>query len=232
MALCPFAEQHLLPESRTQPGITPVGVIDHTVVGGVEGTDYYFREITNVETHFGIRKDGVIWQWMPTTVRADGNYQGNLFGDGLGYVSIETAGYPDEPWTPEQVDALVKLHVWLAQTHDGIAHRVIRECFESGFGYHVIFGSPSCLTPVSKSCPGPARIRQWETIVIPRTLAVLAGEEDDMEPIDLLRIEQRQWGTNPPDHPNADRRGKNRNLAEVLALLVSAVEDDAASPGN
>lgn len=180
MAVCPFAVRRLLPESQTQSHITPTQVIDHTIVGSVSGTDSYFRDHTNVETHFGIRYSGEIWQWMDTAVRADGNYHANMRPDGTGAVSIETEGYASEPWTEAQVDALVQLHVWLALTHDGIGHRICRNPSDPGYGYHVMFGAPGEWTPVSKDCPGTKRIKQWREQVIPRTLAALRGEQEDI----------------------------------------------------
>lgn len=182
MALCPFAEHRLLPESRTQPGIVPTQVIDHTIVGTVEGADAHFRNSASTETHFGIRKDGSIVQWMDTEVRADGNYKANRRPDGTGAVSIETAGFATEEWTDAQVDALVRLHVWLAKTHLKIGHRATRTGSDPGFGYHVMHGSPGPWTPVAKSCPGPKRIKQWHELVLPRTLAALRGEQEDDMP--------------------------------------------------
>ncbi len=191
MARCPFAEVRLLPESSEQPRITPTQIISHTMAGTLAGTDSWFRRRdVNVETHFGIGRDGRIYQWMDTTVRADGNYKANRRPDGTGAISIETEGYPSEPWTREQIDALVKLHVWLMQTHTSIGRRICRTHADPGLGYHTMFGAPGPWTPVAKDCPGKKRIQQWRETVVPRVLEALdGGEVED----DMFTDDDRKW---------------------------------------
>jgi hypothetical protein len=174
----------LLPEWDSQPRITPTQIIDHTVVGTALGAFWFFHDSTGIESHFIIRgrrsgtADGHIWQLMDTGRQADANLEANARA-----ISIETednGARPIEPWSPAQLDSLEWLHDKLVQIHPDVQRQNASTCTRPGLGYHSQLGSPSCRTPaVGKDCPAPARISQWNRILLP---AFVAGrvEEDDM----------------------------------------------------
>jgi hypothetical protein len=178
MARCPFAKWVPLPEQARQPAVKIVGAIDHSIVGSAASALNYFRTGTSLESHFIIDLDGTIYQLVDTARSADANRRANRFirgGKAVGYASIETAdrGDPDnQEWTSAQVDALVRLHVWLQKTHGFVAQKC-KTTTGDGFGYHTLFGAPSDWTPVAKTCPGRARIAQWNETVLPRTLEAI-----------------------------------------------------------
>lgn len=193
MALYPRAEHRLLPESVSQPKIRPTQIIFHSAANDfhASGTDRYFRESSNLESHFmGLMRpdragaDGELWQWIDTERRADANYHANRRPDGTGAISIETdsASRDSElgPWSDALVDSLVDLCVWACRTH-GIPARLCRSPNDPGIGYHTLFGAPSSWTPVSKVCPGADRIRQVVNVIIPRVQAALRGEPEEEE---------------------------------------------------
>lgn len=180
-SICPFAEYKPLPESKTQPGIKPVSVILHSDASNwTQSLFNFFRNSSNLESHFHIDKHGQIEQYLPITIRADANYRANRFwkdGQYQGAVSIETASSVTAtgPWTPAQYDAIVRLVRWICDTA-GIPAVKCPTWDGKGIGYHIQFGSPGAWTPVAKSCPGPARIAQ-----VPSIIADVANhEEDDM----------------------------------------------------
>lgn len=172
MALCPFAEVKLLPESSTQPRITPRVAILHSAAG--RGSLFrFFRDSSSLESHFWIDVDGRIEQYVDTGRRADANRDANGFA-----VSIETSSSPaaTEPWTPAQVAAILRLLRWLATVHP-IPLRKCDRWDGSGIGHHTMWGAPSRWTPVAKSCPGPARKAQF-----PGILAALATGHEPAPP--------------------------------------------------
>lgn len=210
MARYPGAEWRPLGE-QTEPRMTrPDIVCLHTMVGYLSSTDTMFKRkgYTGTESHFGVggkwgrsdiahKLDGVVYQWQDTSRQADANGMGN---DRL--ISIETAdNAPDfprdlEPWTPRQLDALVKLVAWCCRTHD-IPPVLIPDSRPGrrGIGYHKqgcdpwrVEGGELWSSAYAKECPGPARIEQVKTIIVPRVAAALAPaggggtdeSEDDM----------------------------------------------------
>ncbi len=170
VAVLDIATDKLLREP--EPSIKPRMVVFHTMVGSLQGTDSFFRHTTSLEAHFGIGGpsdgdlDGAIWQWVDTDRRAQANARANEFA-----ISIETSdgGDPHRPWSPNQVDAMVRLTERLCGVH-GIPRRVVTSWNdpEGGLGWHVMFGAPSNWTPVVKTCPGPVRISQLKSVVFPR----------------------------------------------------------------
>lgn len=130
---CPFAEWRPL-GPQTEPSMRGHDIVcAHTMVGYVSSTDPYFRTVNGkgyagTESHYGIGGrwgpdlggglDGKIWQWQDRNHEADANLEGSDH-----VISIETADNakePIEPWTPKQLDALVRLIAWEC-SH--IAHR-------------------------------------------------------------------------------------------------------------
>lgn len=176
LAKSPYGgELRLLPENATQLPITPRALIFHSVVGSAAGAYEYFRTKSNLESHFIVTGGGEIWQLIDTERRADANYHANSFA-----VSVETedGGDPDtQPWTPHQIDALAWIAWEVHRTH-GIPLAKATRWDGSGIGYHSQFPPWS---PVTKSCPGRVRIRQFNDLLLPR-IARGPVEDDDMTP--------------------------------------------------
>jgi hypothetical protein len=166
VARCPFALWRPLPENSTEPRIKPTQFILHSAVDAPGATDlrrYFARADVTVESHFWVRLDGTLEQFLDTERQADANRTANVRA-----VSVETEddGKPDTtPWTPAQVATLVRLGVWLHKTH-GIPPRVCPHHDAPGVGYHTLFGAPGPWTPSrGKTCPGRVRIGQVPGIV-------------------------------------------------------------------
>jgi len=184
MALYPAAVKRLLPENKTQTKIKPTQVILHSAVDAPGPTSlypYFARVDVNLESHFFVKLDGVVEQYMDTTVRGDANYHANLRSDGTGAISIETEdeGNPNQrPWTTAQIKAIKALIEWIWETHPGVAKSVCGATDDPGIGYHSMWGAPSAWTPVpGKTCPGTIRIEQWHIIFVPW---IRSYEEDDL----------------------------------------------------
>lgn len=187
MAWYPGAtKMELQPESDDQPAIKPTQFILHSIVAPwtPERTYEYWRDSTNLESHFGLGYDGSLGQYIGTQTRADANAAANLRADGTGAVSLESASNLEasDPWTAAQVETLIKLGVWLHEEH-GIPLRICRTADDPGFGYHRLF---SAWNPNGHACPGDARIAQFKTVVFPGIVARATGQtapqEDDLTP--------------------------------------------------
>jgi hypothetical protein len=184
MAWYPGAtKMELQPESDSQPAIRPTQFIVHSIVAPwtPQRTYEYWRDSTNLESHFGLGYDGSLGQYIGTETRADANAAANRRADGTGAVSLESASnlQASDPWTPAQVESLIRLGVWLHEEH-GIPLRICRTADDPGFGYHRLFDA---WNPSAHSCPGDARVTQFKTVVFPGIVARAAGapiEEDDM----------------------------------------------------
>lgn len=188
MALCPFADTRwLIPPGSNDPRITARVAILHSDGGNVYNLgDYFDGPSGGIESHFHIAKDGTIFQYRDTGWEADANHLANPFA-----ISIETQGTGYEAWTPEQIESIVRLLLWLNEVHD-IPLRMVERWDGSGIGFHIQFGSPGQWTPSNKICPGPLRIQQITSTVIP----ALTGDEFDMADLsDLRQIIREEVGS-------------------------------------
>jgi hypothetical protein len=199
----------LLPEWRAQSKITPLLILDHTIVGTALGAWWYFHDSTGIESHFIVRgrqsgsANGHIWQLMDTGREADANWDANDKA-----ISIETednGADPIEPWSPAQLASLVWLHNKLATLHPTIRRAEAVDCDGPGLGYHAKLGAPSCWTPArGKTCPASARISQWRSVLLPAFLHPKT-EEDDMTPEQAAQLKAvhdallAQHAINPAD---------------------------------
>jgi len=162
MPVYPKASRNLIPPGSNDPRITPRVAILHVDAGNNESLYTYFRDRSGgIESHFHVRRDGLVEQYRDTAYQADANYKANDFA-----VSIETQGYGEGTWSAAQLAAIKGLLRWLNEVHD-IPLQKVETWDGSGVGYHVQFGAPGAWTPVAKSCPGPARIAQFESLLVP-----------------------------------------------------------------
>lgn len=246
MAWYPGATKYeLQPESDSQPAITPTQFIVHSIIAPwtAKRTYEYWRDSTNLESHFGLGYEGDLGQFIGTETRADANYQANRRPDGTGAVSIETASNTKgtDPWTGEQVEKLIELGVWLHQKH-GIPLRICRTHDDPGYGYHRLH---SQWAVSGTSCPGDARVRQFKDIVFPGIVARAKGQTTTPTPpketaVPLTAAEVKQiataaadevWnrrfnsptaepGTDPTRRASTLLRWSDQHAADILAAIA------------
>ncbi|MFF7837538.1 N-acetylmuramoyl-L-alanine amidase [Streptomyces ossamyceticus] len=183
MAWYPGATKYeLQPESDQQQAIVPTQFIVHSIAAPwtAKRTYEYWRDSTNLESHFGVDYVGDVGQYIGTETRADANAGANRRPDGTGAVSVETASnlQGSDPWNDKQVEDLIAIGVWLHREH-GIPLRICRTHDDPGYGYHSMF--PQWSTS-GTACPGAARINQFREVVFPGIVARATGtpEENDM----------------------------------------------------
>ncbi|MGA4942154.1 peptidoglycan recognition protein family protein [Streptomyces cinereoruber] len=184
MAWYPDAvKMELQPESDQQAAIRPTQFIVHSIIAPwtARRTYEFWRDSTNLESHFGVDYFGTVGQYIGTQTRADANAGANRRPDGTGAVSAETASNTEgtDPWNDKQVEDLIAIGVWLHEEHE-IPLRICRTHDDPGYGYHSMF--PEWSTS-GTACPGKARIKQFREVVFPGIAARATGtEEDDMTP--------------------------------------------------
>lgn len=193
MAWYPGAlRMELQPESDSQPAIVPTQMIFHSIAAAWTPTRTYefWRDSTNLESHFGLGYDGALAQYIGTQTRADANYLANRRPDGTGAISLESASDNDhsDPWTPEQIKELIELGVWGHRTH-GIPLRICRTADDPGYGYHRLYADWSVGGTL---CPGDARVRQFKTVVFPGIVARASGTPAPTQPtaVDRRRLDE------------------------------------------
>lgn len=183
------------------------GIVLHTAVGTLAGTDAYFMlgGYTGTESHFMVGPDGESHQYTDTARRADANLDANYR-----LLSIETAdsgppfpawtGGNVPPWTEAQLDAIAGIIAWAARTHNfPVRLMESSRSTERGIGWHrqgIDGNFPTGLlagrvadgerysTTTGKVCPGDNRIRQIPTEILPRVQAILGGStqgDSDMQ---------------------------------------------------
>jgi len=166
----PGAMAKNIPPGVNDPPIVPCGVVLHVAVSESDSLhDFFNGPSGGVESHFYVRRSGVIEQYRSVWFQADAQLDGNTFtldGKSVGFVSVETQGMGAGEWTDEQLASIKAIILWVRSQSDF----PLAPCpawNKPGVGYHTMWGSPSHWTPSLKSCPGPDRIKQFHDDIEP-----------------------------------------------------------------
>lgn len=226
MARYPGARWRPLKENATQVHITPTQVILHSQGDGSGSLYAFFQTGSNLESHFWIGPDGEVEQYLDTTVRADANLDANVRA-----ISIETAGLgavDKREWNDAQVASIVDLILWCHDTH-GIPIRRCPTWSAPGIGYHVMFGSPGPWTPVAKSCPGTARIRQFPTIL---ALAASGGSDMPITDNDAAKIATAVWARFTVKDSSDNPTTLSSTLSQILIASQTGIPGAPATDSD
>lgn len=158
MAIYPKAVLKLIPPGPNDPRIKPRMGVLHVAVSEQSSLYKQFIGPSGIESHFYIRRDGVVEQYRDTDWQADANFKANDFA-----ISIETQGMGEGEWTRAQLVSIKEIINWCFLTH-GIPFVKPERWDGTGWGYHTQFDE---WHPVAKSCPGPDRIVQYNNIIVP-----------------------------------------------------------------
>jgi hypothetical protein len=240
MAWYPGAQKlELQPESDSQPAIRPTQLIFHSIAAPwtPQRTYEFWRDSTNLESHFGLGYDGVVAQYIGTETRADANYLANRRADGTGAISLESASIDThtDPWTPAQVETLIRLGVWAHHQH-GIPLRICRTASDPGYGYHRLHADWAI---GGTACPGDARVRQFNEVVFPAIVARANGAPDPTTPApnpapteeELMTPEEKSWLDSWFGQLNAMAWGQKNDTAAQSATIEALVKMVASTKG-
>lgn len=172
----------------------------HVAVSEGSSLHSYFNKPGIPDSHFYVRRDGTVEQYVDTSMRAFADLDGN---DAT--ISVETQGMGGGKWTPQQVESLARLYAWAVKTH-GLARKMATSSkpgeSSKGLSWHRLGidgnfpslpniragrgqrgGGMHYSTSAGKECPGDERIPQIPGI-FDRAMAILGGanttQEDDM----------------------------------------------------
>jgi hypothetical protein len=136
MARMPGATWRPVP-NRTAGGQDSIrGVVLHIMAGTLDGSDSWFRNpASQASAHFGVGKDGRIFQWVDTSDRAWAQADGNRT-----WLSIEHEGQGGDTLTAKQLQATASIVAWMHKTH-GVKLQNAESPSGSGIGWHGMGGS-------------------------------------------------------------------------------------------
>jgi peptidoglycan hydrolase-like protein with peptidoglycan-binding domain len=167
----------LEPESDAQRAITPTTLILHSIAAPwtVNRIYEYWRDSTNLESHFGCAYDGDLGQFIGTNTRADANAGANNYA-----ISVETASNLEhtDPWTDAQIETLINLGVWCHREHN-IPLKIATSANSGGYGTHRMYADWSL---GGTACPGDARQRQFLEVIFPGIVARAGGSSPPTQP--------------------------------------------------
>lgn len=156
MAIYPEAQWHgPVPNQGGPMGQIRLGVV-HIMSGTQAGTDSWFHNPSaQVSAHFGIAKDGTVYQWVDTSIIA---WAEAAYNDCA--ISVENEGQSGEQLTFGQAVALSKLMAWLWDTHK-IPLGPITDPAGHGWIGHGQLGVAGGAHPL---CPGQPILDQLPTV--------------------------------------------------------------------
>jgi hypothetical protein len=203
VAIYPAAVLKLIPHAneRTAPLRNRINL--HTAVTDASSLYPYFSRPGNPCSHFYVREDGIVEQYIDTAYFSAADYEGNDATVSIetwdGYGRLWTSGQPP-PWTPAQMTSLGRLCRWIMQNHRSIPPRLATDSVlgpsSLGLSWHRLGVDPwrqpegmRYSTAYGKVCPGDRRIAQ-----IPTILAAVQQDQTLKEVDDMLIIRRQSDG--------------------------------------
>ena len=140
-------------------GNAPKLLIVHIMQGTLGGTDAWFRNpASQVSAHFGVGRDGTVWQWVDTDSRA---WHAVMANDKS--IGVEHEGWSGEPLTTRQIEATAGIFRWAREVYPDI-HGWLNAHPDTGSGlsWHGLGGVPWGNHP---DCPGAPVVHQLAAIL-------------------------------------------------------------------
>ena len=155
MILYPAATARIVPYP-TPGAFFSIGLTLHVQVGDGSPYGWFANPNNGACSHWWVSKTGVVEQYLDAGAKSWAQAAGNAT-----YHSVETEGYPTDPLTPQQINALAGLYRWGHDTF-GWPLALANAPGEPGFGTHQMGGVAWGNHP---GCPGDLRKAQRQTIL-------------------------------------------------------------------
>jgi hypothetical protein len=179
MARMPGATWRPVPNCTRGGQEAVYGVVLHIMEGTLDGSDSWFRNTSSeASAHFGVGKDGRIFQWVDTADRAWAQAAGNRT-----WLSIEHEGHSGDALTPQQLAATARIVAWAHAQH-GVPLQLTDSPTGRGIGWHGMGGAD---WGGHYSCPGTLITAQRTAIITAaKSGATPTVQEDDMPTADEI----------------------------------------------
>lgn len=113
-----------------------LGVVLHIMEGTLDGSDSWFHNPqAQASAHFGVGKDGRMYQWVDTVDKAWAQAAGNP-----NYISIENEGNAGDALTDPQLASVAQIVAWVSKTY-GTPLTAVDKPGASGLGWHGMGGA-------------------------------------------------------------------------------------------
>lgn len=133
-----------------------LGLIEHVTTNHSDPYGFFRSPGNEASSTVWVRKDGHVEQYVEFGTKAWAQAAGNAT-----YNSVETDGTPEEPLTPEQVEAVAHLYAW-GHVHRGWKLQIAEKPGEPGYGWHGMGGEA---WGGHVHCPGDIRKAQRQDIL-------------------------------------------------------------------
>lgn len=143
----------------TTGGNQPRLLICHIMEGTLDGTDAWFRDpVSQVSAHFGVGRDGTVWQWVLPADQAWHAAAANPYS-----IGVEHEGWSGQPLTSDQLASTAAILAWAHQLYPDIKlWPNTRPDTGSGLSWHGLGGVPWGNHP---NCPGTPVVHQLADIL-------------------------------------------------------------------
>jgi hypothetical protein len=215
------------------------GICHHVAATEASSLFSYFNIDGNPTSHFYVRKDGTVEQYVDTRFQAPAQLEGNR-----DMISIETAGglsdrtADREPWSEAQVASLIALDAWIVSIHKGIPLRMMLDSKPTsmGFGYHKlgidpyrVAGGERWSKAYGKICPGLEKIDQIRTAILPGVIRLLGTTtgDDELSAADVQAINDysEQVCLQIQKHTDQVLAAAREDIKKYTAACTTSVKD-------
>jgi N-acetylmuramoyl-L-alanine amidase len=220
MARMPGAQWRPVPNCTDNGQEAVYGVVLHIMEGTLDGSDAWFRNTkSQASAHFGVGKDGRIYQWVDTKDRAWAESAGNRT-----WLSIEHEGRSGDSLTPAQLAATARIVAWMHQVH-GFPLQITDSVTGRGIGWH---GMGGAAWGGHYDCPGsPIKAQRADIIAAAKG----GSTEDDMDATQARQLAELHSALVPYAGWSYKGKGETQDAYAYLRGTSAAVRSLTAQVG-
>ena len=187
------AQARKINTNYSEGGNNPNKVIVHIMAGTLSGTDSWFHNSqAQASAHFGVGRDGTIYQWVAINDTAWHAANANTSA-----VGIENEGQSGWTLTKAQIEANAQIFAWVHKQYPNVSLWMNTNPFTgSGLTYH---GAGGAAWGGHTSCPGQPIVNQLP-LILARAKAIanppkppVTATEDAVNPVTQLAVQEVRY---------------------------------------